>query len=235
MRVLIIGGTRFVGPYVVGRLVEEGHEVAIFNRGETETVPLPEGVRRVRGDRWNLVSFADEFWRLAPDVVLDMIPMNEQEARDVVDVFRGIARRVVAVSSGDVYRAYDRVTGRDPGLPDPVPLDENAPLREKLYPYKGEGAEEYEKILVEEVVMEESGLSGTVLRLPAVYGPGDHQHRLFPYLKRMDDGQAHGRRAARDPAGRRRGFLALDPWVCRGRRRRHSTSCRGRAGRGQDL
>ncbi len=32
-------------------------------------------------------------------------------------------------------------------------------------------------------------LSGTVLRLPAVYGPGDYQHRLFPYLKRMDDGR----------------------------------------------
>ncbi len=128
MRVLVIGGTRFIGPYVVGQLVEEGHEVAVFNRGETETV-LPEGVRRVRGDRRNLAGFADEFRRYAPDVVLDMIPMNEREARDVVSVFEGIARRVVAISSGDVYRAYDRVTGRDPGPPDPVPLDEDAPLR----------------------------------------------------------------------------------------------------------
>jgi hypothetical protein len=34
-----------------------------------------------------------------------------------------------------------------------------------------------------------AGLPGTVLRLPAVYGPGDYQHRLFEYLKRMDDGR----------------------------------------------
>ena len=34
-----------------------------------------------------------------------------------------------------------------------------------------------------------AGLPGTVLRLPTVYGPGDYQHRLFEYLKRMDDGR----------------------------------------------
>jgi nucleoside-diphosphate-sugar epimerase len=48
----------------------------------------------------------------------------------------------------------------------------------------------YEKILVEQVVMSDPGLPGTVLRLPMVYGPGDSQHRLFPYLKRMDDGRS---------------------------------------------
>jgi nucleoside-diphosphate-sugar epimerase len=37
--------------------------------------------------------------------------------------------------------------------------------------------------------MSEAALPGTVLRLPAVYGPGDRQHRLFGYLKRMDDGR----------------------------------------------
>ncbi len=37
--------------------------------------------------------------------------------------------------------------------------------------------------------MENPSLPGTVLRLPAVYGPGDYRHRLLPYLKRMDGGQ----------------------------------------------
>ena len=45
----------------------------------------------------------------------------------------------------------------------------------------------YDKILVENVYMNELGLPCTILRLPMVYGPGDYQHRLFQYLKRMDD------------------------------------------------
>jgi nucleoside-diphosphate-sugar epimerase len=118
-----------------------------------------------------------------------MIPMNEDEARNLIGVFEGISQRVVAVSSQDVYRAYDRVTGRDPGPPDQIPLTEEAPLREKLYPYEREGVKDYEKILVERVVMGTHGLPGTILRLPVVYGPGDYQHRLFEYVRRMDDGR----------------------------------------------
>jgi nucleoside-diphosphate-sugar epimerase len=95
----------------------------------------------------------------------------------------------VAISSQDVYRAYDRVTRRDPGPPDEIPLSEEAPLRDKLYPYELEGVEGYEKILVEEVVMGDPELPGTILRLPAVYGPGDYQHRFFEYVRRMDDGR----------------------------------------------
>jgi nucleoside-diphosphate-sugar epimerase len=172
----------------VRRLAGTGHEVVVFHRGRTGA-DLPEGVGRITGDRRNLADFAGEFRSLAPEVVLDMIPMNEREARELVDVFRGVSRRVVAVSSQDVYRAYDRVTRRDPGTPDPIPLTEDSTLREKLYPYEREGVEDYEKILVEKVVMGDPELPGTVLRLPAVYGPGDYQHRLFEYLKRMDDGR----------------------------------------------
>jgi nucleoside-diphosphate-sugar epimerase len=77
--------------------------------------------------------------------------------------------------------------------PDPVPLDEDAPLRETLYPYRDDEtidfayADNYDKRLVERVVMAADGLAGTVLRLPAVYGPGDAQHRLASPLRRMDD------------------------------------------------
>jgi nucleoside-diphosphate-sugar epimerase len=160
----------------------------VFHRGRTEA-RLPEGVGRIVGDRQNLGDFADEFRRFAPEVVLDMIPMNEGDTRGLIVAFKGIARRIVAISSQDVYRAYDRVIRRDPGPPDRLPLTEDAPLREKLYPYEREGVEDYEKILVERVVMGDFDLPGTVLRLPAVYGPDDYQHRLFEYLKRMDDGR----------------------------------------------
>jgi nucleoside-diphosphate-sugar epimerase len=79
LKVLIIGGTNFVGPHVVRRLAEVGHEVVVFHRGREET-DLPPGVKRIVGDRSNLGDFAEEFRRFAPEVVLDMIPMNETRA-----------------------------------------------------------------------------------------------------------------------------------------------------------
>jgi hypothetical protein len=94
--------------------------------------------------------------------VLDVIPMNARGTRDLVGVLEGVSRRVVAVSSQDVYRAHDRVTGRDPGPPDPIRLTEDPPLRERLYPYEREGVEDYEKILVEKVVMGIPSLPGEV-------------------------------------------------------------------------
>ena len=192
MRILIIGGTRFIGPHVVRRLAEMGHEVTVFHRGETRA-ELPEGVEEIYGDRRDLASFAADFKTTAPDVVLDMIAFTEEDARSLVGVFKGVARRVVVVSSADVYGAYGRLLRLETGAPAALPLNEDAPLRANLYPYRAQavGPDDfkyhYEKILVERVVMSDDELPGTVLRLPAVYGPGDQQHRLFGYVKRMDD------------------------------------------------
>jgi nucleoside-diphosphate-sugar epimerase len=194
MNVLVIGGTRFVGPHVVRRLVDAGHNVTVFHRGETEA-DLPPAVRHIYGDRRDLLDFQDEFKQLAPQVVLDMIAYTEDEALAVMRVFKGLAQRVVAVSSADVYRAYGLLLRLESGPPDHVPLSEDAPLRDMLYPYRAKAASpddrafSYDKILVERVFMSDSELPGTILRLPAVYGPGDFQHRLFEYVKRMDDGR----------------------------------------------
>lgn len=49
--------------------------------------------------------------------------------------------------------------------------------------------DDYDKILVERIVLGDSSIVGTILRLPMVYGVGDYQHRLRPYLRRMDDGR----------------------------------------------
>jgi nucleoside-diphosphate-sugar epimerase len=191
MRILVIGGTSFSGPHVVRRLVDMGHQIALFHRGETEA-DLSKGVKHILGDRRNLSDFANQLKRFAPQVVLDMIPATEQDARGVMSIFRSVAKRVIAISSQDVYLAYGRLIGIEPGLPEPVPLNEDSPLRRKLYPYRhqtkpGDRLYDYEKILVERVFMDDPELPGTILRLPMVYGPGDRQHRLFQYLKRMDD------------------------------------------------
>lgn len=198
MRVLIIGGTGFVGPFVARQLHERGQRVTLFHRGRTSAA-LPAEIAHLHGDRARLGDHAAAFRRLAPDVVLDMFPATGPMAEAVAAAFRGIAGRLVAVSSIDVYRAYDRLRRTDPGPPDPVPLTEGSPLRTRLFPYRGEpppladdplgrGAD-YDKILAERAVLGEPHLPGTILRLPMVHGPGDYQHRLFPYLKRMDDGR----------------------------------------------
>jgi nucleoside-diphosphate-sugar epimerase len=192
MKVLIIGGTRFIGVRVVRRLIEEGNDVTVFHRGQTK-VHLPASVKHILGNRAGLSGFASDFGRIAPDVVLDMICYNEQEAETAMRALKGIARRMVVASSMDVYRAYGCLLGLEAAPPDPMPINENSPLRESRFPYRGQSkgpddmAFNYDKIPVEQVVMSDPDLPGTVLRLPAVYGPGDH--RAFDHLKRMEDGR----------------------------------------------
>lgn len=196
MRILIIGGTRFMGPYIIQNLRAAGHDVCAFHRGQTSAT-LPEGVTEIQGDRDRLPEYASILREYAPDIVLDMVVWHEQHARDLVETFAGVARRVVMVSSIDVYRAFQRADPREVGELEHVPFTEDAPLRQKLYPYRGaqprakddpeRWRDDYDKIPAERVVLNHLTLPGTVLRLPAVYGPRDYQHRLFLYLKRMLD------------------------------------------------
>jgi nucleoside-diphosphate-sugar epimerase len=194
MRVVVIGGTNFIGPHLVATLHGAGHEVIVYHRGHHEP-ELPPGVRHVHSLRAGIpvLHFPSELSDPPPDVVLHMFPVGEDDMRAAIARFAGVARRMVALSSGDVYRAYGRVLGTEPGPAEPVPLDEDAPLREALYPYRHLAAGpadwtfHYEKILVERAVMSHPSLRGTVLRLPAVYGPRDPYRRLRPHIKRMDD------------------------------------------------
>jgi nucleoside-diphosphate-sugar epimerase len=193
MRALVIGGTGFLGPDVVHQLVGAGVDVAIFHRGVGET-GLPPSVRHLHGDRQNLASFLPAFRSFDPEVVVDMRPMTEEHAQQLVSTFTGLAQRSVVVSSSDVYRAYGRLNLTEPGPPEPVPLREDAPLRERLYadrnarPHdRAESLERYDKILVERFVSSEPRLPAAILRLGMVHGPRSYRH--YPYLKRMVDGR----------------------------------------------
>src|SRR5437762_2658684 len=106
MRVLVIGGTGFIGPDVVRRMTEHSHQVTVFHRGVTRA-SLPAGVHEIIGDRRSLPEFSGEFARFKPDVVIDIICTSQQQAQMSLDTFRGIAGRLVVLSSCDVYRAYD--------------------------------------------------------------------------------------------------------------------------------
>lgn len=192
MNVLVIGGTRFMGPDVVSGLVEKGHNVTVLHRGQT-IAKSPAGVNQITGDRDNIEKYKSAIMKCNPDVVIDMILLNEQQADELLNVISGIARKLVVVSSGDVYHRYDLLRGVETGPAEHHPLKEDAPLREKLYPYRdmASGPEDYfysyDKILVERKIMASPDVDATVVRLPFVYGPRDYQHRLFEYIKRMDD------------------------------------------------
>ncbi|MEP6800370.1 MAG: NAD-dependent epimerase/dehydratase family protein [Acidobacteriota bacterium] len=195
MRVLVVGGTGFLGPPVVSRLSNLGHQVTVYHRGEHEA-QLPFGVRHVHSPQAAppILFFPEELTELAWDVVLAMSPIGERDSAHLMATFRGIARRVVAVSSADVYRAYGVFRGTEEEDPDLRILTEDAPLRGNLFPYRDSGAQpaylaDYEKILVERIVQSDPGLPGTVLRLPAVYGPGDRQHRFASPWRRIADGR----------------------------------------------
>jgi nucleoside-diphosphate-sugar epimerase len=182
MHVVMIGGTRSIGPYVVQQLAAAGHNVTVYHRGRSEAAVLPPGTRHVHNPTAGIpvLEFSPELLDPRPDLVIHMIAMGEADARAAQEFFQGHARRMLVASSGDVYLAYGRLVGSEPGLPVPVPLHEQSPLRTVLYPYKRKAASSdaieafYEKILVERAIMGSEKYAGTVLRLPKIYGPEDN-------------------------------------------------------------
>ena len=186
MRVLVLGGTSLTGPFVVRRLHRLGHHVTVFHRGQHEA-EIPDGVHHLHGD---LAHPPTGLRDSAPDVVVHMWALTEAHAAAFLRLFRGAAGRAVVISSCDVYRAYGRLKRLEPGPPDPLPLSEDAPLRESRYPYRGtenlpiDCAGDYDKILVESTLRAQSALPVTILRFPAVYGRNDN-HRFGPWLDRM--------------------------------------------------
>ncbi|NRR21678.1 NAD-dependent epimerase/dehydratase family protein [Brevibacillus sp. MS2.2] len=192
MKILFLGGTRFIGPHAVKHLAELGHEVAVFNRGlNPSAASLPQGVVFITGDRAHLNEYRETFRSFAPDVVIDLFPYTEADARLLIETFQDIAGRVVAISSCDVYQAFGRVNKIESGPITTEPLTEESTLCENRYPFRGArpDREDYDKVLVERVVMGQQSLPGTILRLPMVYGPHDYQHRVYPYLQQMRDGR----------------------------------------------
>ena len=205
MRILLVGGNGFIGSPLMQELRGSGHQVAIFHR-RADTGPAGADVVRndvvqIQGDRNRLSDYRNQFQRFSPDVIVDLILSSGEQARQLMMTVRDVAPRVIAISSMDVYRAWGVLHGVEPGPLDPLPLTEDSPLRtvRRLYPPETVKMmqsiftwvdEQYDKIAVEEAILNDPVVSGTVLRLPMVYGPGDPLHRFFPLLKRCADGRS---------------------------------------------
>ena len=195
MKILLIGGSGFIGRFVAEQLHQSGHGVTVFHRGNTKA---PEGAEEILGNRQLLQDHQREFRKEKFDVVIDFVLSSGRQAQQLMDTFRGIAGRVVALSSMDVYRAWGVFYGLEPGGLQELPLTEESALRTSRITYPPEALkktrtiygwldDEYDKIPVEEAVLSDARLPGTVLRLPMIYGPGDPAHRFHPVLKRIDD------------------------------------------------
>jgi nucleoside-diphosphate-sugar epimerase len=129
MRCLIVGGTRIIGPHVVRELLLRGWNVAVLHRG-VHLTPLPANVQRITDESAGIpvLRVPAAALRFEPDIVLHMIAMGERDTEAAMSTFAGRAGRLVALSSGDVYRAYGRFLGTEPGPIEPTPLSEDAPL-----------------------------------------------------------------------------------------------------------
>lgn len=146
MRLLLIGGTGFIGPFVLKMLAGDGHDAVVFHRGVSRP-SLPVGVREILGDQRELAKSTPEFRAFSPQVVVNFILASERQAQATMDVFRGIASRVVALSSGDVYRAAGILHGTEPGPLQPMPLTEQSDLRTKGQTYGKEVLDSIRKSL----------------------------------------------------------------------------------------
>ena len=175
MRVVILGGTRFIGRAIVERLAHH-HEVLVVHRGRREPAGLPD-VRHVHVDRADLRDAGTELRTFDPEAVVDVSGMSAADAHGALDVF-GADLRLVAISSVDVYRAY---ASFHRGLPvEPVPLTESSPLRGPEHFHIDRP--DWENIEFEAVYL---AVGGTALRLGAVYGPHDAPSRVEFILRRV--------------------------------------------------
>ena len=199
MRILLIGGNGFIGWPLTRQLRAAGHSVALFHR-TPESVP-PEDIAKIQGDRNRLSDSMEQIQRFSPEVSVDLILSSGEQARQLMSIASKLASRVVAISSMDVYRAWGVLVKSEPGPLEPLPITEESPVRSNRQLYPPETLkmlqsvftwvdDHYDKIAVEEAILNSSEVKGIVLRLPMVYGPGDRLHRFFPLLKRFADGRS---------------------------------------------
>lgn len=185
MRVVIVGGTRFIGRALVSELLAAGHHVAVVHRGLHENAGHAQ-VRHIHTERRDLAAHRQEFVRFRPDAVFDLSAMTKSDAETAGRLFEGSVGLAV-VSSIDVYRAYSAVAADT--VSDPVPLSEDAPLREQAPPGAAEvpagwdfDPAHYEKLDVERIYLERGAV---VCRLPMVYGEHDYKRREEFILRRV--------------------------------------------------
>ncbi|MGP3769752.1 NAD-dependent epimerase/dehydratase family protein [Streptomyces sp. SDT5-1] len=187
MRILLLGGTWFLGRAVVNAACERGWEVTTFNRGRS--APDAPGVQPVHGDR----TRREHLERLAGhgpwDLVVDT-SASEMSPRQVLDGARALgsaAQHYVYVSTVNAYKGWphERLTEASPTYQAPADAD------------RGYGAElgttihyGMQKAGCENAVLSVFGDRASILRPGVILGPGEYVGRLPWWLRRAERGGA---------------------------------------------
>lgn len=185
MRILILGGTGFTGPFQVRYALERGHKVTVFNRGKTHPGELPKEVEQLIGDRnGQLDALKDRKW----DVVIDNPTSVPVWVRDAAQILKGHVDRYVFISTISVYADTSK-----PGTDESAPLAKyNGPdaMKESrdsiiaskfaLYgPLKALSEQEAEKWFPKQTLIIRPGL---------IVGPRDETDRFTYWPVRIDRG-----------------------------------------------
>ena len=180
IRLLILGGTGFIGPHQVRYALERGHEVTIFNRGRSSG--MFEGVEEVIGDRAanDYAALRGRTW----DAVIDnsaSASTAPQWVREASAVLRDSAAQYIFISTRSVYRDLSM-----------VPATVDAPLltpettrnwsEGRPYPYG------LAKALAEGEARTAWGDRTTIVRPGLIVGPGDQTDRFTYWPARIDRG-----------------------------------------------
>ncbi|WP_346289168.1 NAD-dependent epimerase/dehydratase family protein [Sphaerothrix gracilis] len=107
MRILVMGGTRFIGVYLTQILVKQGHEVVLFNRGNQ---PAPvEGVSQIHGDRKDAAQLKNKLAGESFDAIFDNNGRELSDTQPLVEIFKGKLQHFIYVSSAGVYQKSDQM------------------------------------------------------------------------------------------------------------------------------
>lgn len=167
LRILVLGGTGFIGPHMVRRALERGHQITLFNRGRSNTHLFPQ-VEKLVGDRnGQLDALVGREW----DAVIDNSGYYPSHVRQSAELLAGSVNHYLYTSTIDAYRDF-----RVDGITESYPLGrrpEGAPERPQEYygPLKAE---------CEDAVREFFPTNNTRVRPGWIAGPGDNNH-LFTY------------------------------------------------------
>jgi 2'-hydroxyisoflavone reductase len=185
MRILIMGGTGFIGPHMVNYAIERGHEVTIFTRGN-RPAPHPDAEHLI-GDRNNDHSALEgREW----DVCLDNNCQNYLWAETSTNLLKDVVEHYTFVSSISVYTAQSMGWGnQDRVLWEP----EITPDSERYTPEAGwshgdEAPYGLMKALSEDIVHEAFPGNACIIRPGLIVGPGDRTDRWSYWPVRIAEG-----------------------------------------------
>jgi 2'-hydroxyisoflavone reductase len=184
MRILILGGTGFTGPYQVRYAMSRGHKVTTFNRGKTHPGELPNEVEQLIGDRnGKLDALKDRQW----DVVIDNPTTLPAWVRDAAQILRGNVDRYVFTSTISVYE--DSKKGPDENAP-LQKYDGSDPYKETLEAMKASGFKTYGPLKALSEKEAEKWFPGRtlIIRPGLIVGPRDESDRFTYWPVRIDRG-----------------------------------------------